>query len=117
MLATFGNVVGNTKCRRGAKAAKDKLTVGLIWNATGTDFWKPVFIRSAKRPRCFGRIWKPENLGGLYYHKHKAWMKQDIWWDVNRKFNMGEIVLFSLFIHSHIFRFHIYIYIRMRHMS
>ena len=56
MLASYGNVVGNTKSRRGAKAAKDRLTVGITWNATGTDFWKPIFIVKSKRPRCFRRL-------------------------------------------------------------
>ncbi len=88
MLATYGNVIGKTKDRRGAKAAsKDRLTVGLTWNATGTDYWKQVFIGKAKRPRCFGRLWNPENIGGLYYHNNKAWMRQDVWWDYNRKIN------------------------------
>jgi hypothetical protein len=90
MLATYGNVIGKTKDRRGAKVAKDRLTVGLTWNATGTNYWKLVFIGKAKRPRCFGRLRKLENIGGLYYHNNKvnkAWMRQDVRWDYNKKFN------------------------------
>ncbi len=44
MLATSGNVVGSTKNRRGNKIAKDRITVGIFCNATGTDFWKPAII-------------------------------------------------------------------------
>ena len=42
MLATYNNVVGATKGRKGAKKPKDRLTVGLFWNIDGTDFWEPV---------------------------------------------------------------------------
>ena len=58
MMATASNVVGATKNRRGAKLAKDKLTIGLTWNATGEDFWKHVFIGKAKTPGCFGKRWR-----------------------------------------------------------
>ncbi len=40
MLATSGNVVGATKNRRGAKIAKDMITIGIFFNSTGSDFWK-----------------------------------------------------------------------------
>jgi hypothetical protein len=75
MLATTSNAVGSTKNKRGAKIAKDRLTVGITWNATGEDFWKPVFIGRAKRPRCFGRHWSRADIGGLYYYNTKAWMR------------------------------------------
>ena len=96
MVATSSNVIGATKNRRGAKLAKDRLTIGITWNATGEDFWKPVFIGKAKKPRCFGNHWSPGNIGSLYYYNNKAWMRNDVWWDFNRKFNMYGIV------HSHI---------------
>jgi hypothetical protein len=54
LLATSGNVLGATKNRRGAKLAKDRITVGIFCNATRTDFWKPCVIGTAKKPRCFG---------------------------------------------------------------
>jgi len=87
MLATTSNVVGAMKKRKGAKLAKDRITVGLTWNASGTDFWKPIIIGKAKNPRCFGRHWSPEKLGALYYNNVAAWMRSDIWWDFNRRFN------------------------------
>lgn len=87
MLLTAGNVVGAGKDRRGAKTAKDRVTVGLTVNATGTDFWKPVFIGKAKRPRCFGKHWKPEQIGALYYNNETAWMRSNIWVDIMDQFN------------------------------
>ena len=42
MLATSGNIiVAANKERRGAKLAKDRITIGNVFNATGSDFWKP----------------------------------------------------------------------------
>ncbi len=78
MLPTYDNVVGNTKLRRGAKATKGRLTVGLKWNATGTKFLKVDLFWISKKSRYFGGIWKPKNLGGLYYHNKKALMKQAV---------------------------------------
>jgi hypothetical protein len=60
MLLTTGNVVGSAKHRKGGKIAKDRLTVGLWWNATATDFFKHVFMGKAKRPRGFGAHCHPE---------------------------------------------------------
>jgi hypothetical protein len=54
----------------------DRLTVGLTWNATGEDFWKHVFIGKSKSPRCFGKHWNVEDIGGLYYYNAKAWKRQ-----------------------------------------
>jgi hypothetical protein len=88
MMATAGNVVGVAKNRKGGKLAKDRITVGITWNALGTDFWKPIIIGKARRPRCFGRYWTPEKVGALYYYNDKAWMRTSIWWDFNRKFNL-----------------------------
>ena len=51
IMATSGNVVGATKNRREAKLAKDRITVGIFCNATGS------VIGTAKKPRCFGNHW------------------------------------------------------------
>lgn len=80
-------MVGNTKNMRGAKKAKDMLTVGIFWDATGKNFWQPIFIGKSKNPRCFGKHWKVSSLGAQYYNNSKAWMDSTIWWEVNRKFN------------------------------
>jgi hypothetical protein len=87
MLATSGNVVGTTKNRRGAKLAKDRITVDIFCNATGSDFRKPCVIGTAKKTRCFGNHWTPQKAGYRDYHNEYAWMKGDIWLDLLRKFN------------------------------
>lgn len=87
MLLTAGNVVGTGKDRKGGKTAKDRLTVGLFCNATGTDRFKPVFIGKAMRPRCFGKHWSPDVLPALYYHNEAAWMRGDIWLHMLKEFN------------------------------
>ena len=87
LLATSGNVIGATKDMRRAKLAKDRITVGIFCNATGTDIWKPSIIGTAKKPRCFGNHWTPEKAGAIYYHNDTAWMKADIWLDMLHKFN------------------------------
>jgi hypothetical protein len=87
MLATSGNIIGAAKERRGAKLAKDRITIGIFFNATGSDFWKPAIIGTAKKPRCFGNHWTPEKAGALYYHNDSAWMRGEIWLDMINKFN------------------------------
>ena len=101
MLATAGNVVGDTRSRKGAKKAKDRLTSCIFWNATGTDFWKPVFIGKAKQPRCFGKHWTPKNIGALYYHNACSWMRSDIWEDMLKQFNrLVHFLLINKHAHS-----------------
>eukprot|EP00873_Tetraselmis_striata_P026198 jgi/Tetstr1/446462/TSEL_034003.t1 len=34
----------------------------MFFNATGTDFWKHVFIGKATKPRCFGQHWHPTKI-------------------------------------------------------
>ena len=87
MLATSGNVVGATKDRRGAKLAKDRITVGIFCNASGTDFWKPCIIGTAKKPRCFGNRCTFEKACALYYCNESAWMKGNIWLNMPKQFN------------------------------
>ncbi len=57
----------------GTKASKERISVGLAANATGTDKLKPVIIGCAKRPRCFGKSFNPE-IYGHYFYNTKAWM-------------------------------------------
>jgi DDE superfamily endonuclease len=62
----------NRRDIRGSKAfaAKDRLTLVLCVNATGTSKVPPLLIGSAKEPRCFrdGRPPCP------YIHQNRAWM-------------------------------------------
>ena len=72
MLATSGDIIGVVKERRGAKLAKDRITIGIFVNAAGSDFWKPTIIGTTKKPRCFGNHWTPEKVGALNYHNDSA---------------------------------------------
>ena len=51
MSATCSNIIGAANNIRRAKLAKDRLAIGITWNATGENFWKPVFIGKAKKLR------------------------------------------------------------------
>ena len=67
---------------RGRKAmkAKERVTIILCVNATGSCKMTPVVIGSAKNPRCFKR--NPPSLP--YYHQLNAWndtINYNKWWD------------------------------------
>lgn len=80
--------LSNKKGKRGAKLAKDRLTLLVFSNATGRDTWKPVIIGTAKKPRCFGTVWTPALEGALYYDNKTAWMNIIVWIDIMHKFDM-----------------------------
>ena len=44
---------------RGAKKAKDRITVALTVNVTASERLKPVVIHKYTKPRCFGRTFNP----------------------------------------------------------
>ena len=44
----------------GTKKSKDRLTVALTSNATGSTKLKPFVISKVNRPRCFGKTYNPE---------------------------------------------------------
>ena len=52
---------------------KDRITLGVCTNATGTDRLKLVVIHTAAKPRDFGNLWKPSDHVD-YFHNRKAWM-------------------------------------------
>ena len=67
---------------RGRKSmkAKERVTIVLCVNATGTCKLTPVVIGSAKNPRCFKQ--NPPSLP--YYHQPNAWndtVNYNKWWD------------------------------------
>ena len=62
---------------RGAKKAKDCVTVCLAVNVTGSERLKPLVIHKYKRPRCFGKSFNPNSLV-WYYNNKKAWMCSDV---------------------------------------
>ena len=77
----------HSKGRKGKKLAKDRLTVGLFVNATGTDKFAPIVIGTAKKPRCFV-LWKPSDIGVTYFHNKTAWMSSEVFVSVMRQFNL-----------------------------
>lgn len=62
---------------RGAKKAKDRITVALAVNITASERLKPVVIHKYKKPRCFGRTFNPNSLV-MYYSNTNAWMRTDV---------------------------------------
>ncbi|XP_054259576.1 tigger transposable element-derived protein 6-like [Macrosteles quadrilineatus] len=58
------------KCH-GGKSSKDRLTVMLCANCTGTDKLKPLVIGKSKNPRCFKNL---TDLPTDYMANPKAWM-------------------------------------------
>jgi hypothetical protein len=56
-----------SQVRNGLKLAKDRVTVVLCTNASGTHKLKPLVIGSAKKPRCFGNDWVPERDAKVKY--------------------------------------------------
>lgn len=61
----------------GGKDAKDRITVGLTVNSDGTHRVRPLIIHKAKKPRCFGTSFDPNELVD-YYHNPKAWMNKEV---------------------------------------
>src|SRR2546423_6250561 len=66
-----------TKPVKGKKKDKERITILLCTNATGTDKLKPLVIGKSAKPRCFKNIQK-ENLGTKYEANKKAWMTSEI---------------------------------------
>jgi hypothetical protein len=75
--ALFYRLQPNKTLSSGEKISKERLTVGLCVNATGTIKLKPVVIGKYKKPRCFGNVWTPQDIV-KYYFNLKAWMTMDI---------------------------------------
>ena len=61
-----------TAAAKGTKQCKDRLTVALCCNATGTVKAKPFVIGKSKRPRSFRRFDPTEFVD--YASNRKAWM-------------------------------------------
>ena len=66
-----------TKPVKGKKKDKERITVLLCTNATGTDKLKPLVISKSANLQCFKNIQK-ENLSVKYEANKKAWMTGDI---------------------------------------
>ena len=70
----------------GKKKQKDRITVTLCTNATGTDKLKPLVIGKSARPRSFGKTFDP-TIYVTYAFNKKAWMTTLIFRDWLKKFN------------------------------
>ena len=73
-------------CVSGKKKQKERITVALCSNATGTDKLVPLVIGKSARPRCFGKTFDP-SVYVKYTHNKKAWMTSAVFQDWLKKFN------------------------------
>ena len=62
-----------TSSVHGGKKYKDRLTIGLCTNATGTNKLKPIVLGKAARPKCFGKTFN-SNTHVDYKSNSNAWM-------------------------------------------
>jgi len=67
-------VLANDACKNG-KRSKDRVTVMLCCNMTGSEKIKPLVIGHAENPRCFKNV---KSLPVDYYWNKKAWMNSNI---------------------------------------
>ncbi|XP_046564291.1 tigger transposable element-derived protein 6-like [Haliotis rubra] len=70
----------------GVKKSKERVTVALCCNATGTIKVKPFMIGKFRRPHCFGKDFNPEIYARYRFNK-KAWMTSDMFCDWLRTFD------------------------------
>ena len=61
----------------GTKKSKDRITVALTTNATGSTNIKPFVIAKVHRPRCFGKTYNPQTYV-RYRNNAKAWMTAEL---------------------------------------
>lgn len=84
------------KCH-GGKHSKERVTVLLATNMTGTDMIKPLVIGKSKKPRCFAGV---KSLPVEYTANKKAWMNAELFasWLTKLDKQMGrekrKIILF-----------------------
>ncbi len=83
-----------TNCLRGEDPAghrqyKDRLTLLLICNMTGSDKVKPIMIGKAAKPQCLKAIYNmtPAQLPCDWYASKKAWMNTKIFLEIMTKWN------------------------------
>jgi hypothetical protein len=70
----------------GTKKPKDRVTIMLACNATGTSKLTPIFIHKYKNPRCMDNI-KHNDLPVHYYWNSSAWMQRSIFLNWLSKLN------------------------------
>lgn len=77
--------LSNKKQVNGVKNSKERISVGVASNASGTDKCKLVVIGKPKKPRCFGN-WNPQRVVH-YFNNTKAWMTREIFTIWLERFN------------------------------
>ena len=80
----LGNKSFGTNNFKGTKDYKDRISLALLVNATGTNKFKLVAIGKAKNPRAFAN-WDYKNEI-IYYSNKKGWMTSLIFFDYMKKF-------------------------------
>lgn len=70
----------------GRKQSKERISIALCSNSTGTHRVRPLLIHKFKNPRCFKGKFDPNKLVDYYFNK-KAWMTATIFSDWLTKFN------------------------------
>lgn len=84
------------KCH-GGKAAKDRITVALTTNMSGTEKLPPLVIGKSLKPRCFKNV---KSLPVTYRNNQKAWMTSMLFeeflldWDRKLEAENRKIILF-----------------------
>ena len=71
----------------GTKKSKNRITLLLCCNASGTEKFKPLLIHRYETPRCLNRIDK-NKLPVEYYWNKTTWMQVSIWEDYLKKLNL-----------------------------
>ena len=66
------------------KQSKDRITILLTCNSTGTEKLRPLFIHKYENPRVLKNISKNSLLVNYYWNK-KSWMQVSIWNDYLKK--------------------------------
>lgn len=66
-----------TKSRKGCKVRKQRVTMLLAVNASGTHKLRPYFIGTARKPRCFNGQ-EPSEAGYHYSSNRNAWMTGEL---------------------------------------
>jgi len=71
----------------GTKKSKNRITILLCCNASGTEKLKPLLIHRYETPRSLNKIDK-NKLPVEYYWNKTAWMQVSIWEDYLKKLNL-----------------------------
>jgi hypothetical protein len=62
-----------TEASNGGKKSKERITLALTVNATGTDKWEAWLIRKSENPRCFKHV-NRQLLGVQYRYNNSKWI-------------------------------------------